>query len=88
MSNTAFKEKVATINIQEKDINAQKTALAELTQIKESQTKEAGEAQKATEERDSAFDVLYPKYTELVAYAKVLFGEDQTLEQLGIVVKR
>lgn len=88
LGNTAFKEKVATINIQEKDINAQKTALAELTQIKESQTKEAGEAQKATEERDSAFDVLYPKYTELVAYAKVLFGEDQILEQLGIVVKR
>lgn len=88
LDNEEFKAKVATINIKENDLNAQKTALAELTKIKETQAKEVGEAQKSTEKRDEAFDALYPKYTELVAYAKILFDGDQILEQLGIVVKR
>lgn len=88
LGNEKFKEKVATINIKETDLNAQKTALAELTKIKESQAKETGEAQKATETRDEALDSLYPQYLELIAYAKILFDGDQTLEQLGITVKR
>lgn len=88
LTNVEFKAKVATINIKEEDLNAQKQALASLSALKESQKKEIGEAQKATEARDEAFDTLYPHYTELVEYAKILFAGDQTLEQLGIVVKR
>lgn len=88
LGNTQLKAKVATINIKEQDLEAQKTALAELTKIKESQAKETGEAQKATETRDEALDSLYPQYLELIAYAKILFDGDQTLEQLGITVKR
>lgn len=88
LDNPELLEKVATINITEENLNAQKTALADLAKLKESQKKEASEAQKATETRDKAFDSLYPHYVELVAYAKVLFQNDQTLEMLGIVVKR
>ena len=88
LGNSDFLAKVGTINITQTDLEAQKTALQELSTLKENQKKEAGEAQKATEIRDEALDKLYPIYTELVAYAKVLFQDDQTLEALGIVVKR
>ncbi|WP_404812021.1 hypothetical protein ACIRNY_10750 [Capnocytophaga canimorsus] len=88
LSNSDFLAKVGTINITQTDLEAQKTALQELSTLKENQKKEAGEAQKATEIRDEALDKLYPSYTELVAYAKVLFQDDQILEALGIVVKR
>lgn len=88
LGNDAFKTKVATINILEKDLKTQQTALAELEKIKETQKKETGEAQKATDMRDEAFDKLYPSYTELISYAKILFEGDQTLEQLGIITKK
>lgn len=88
LSNPDLRMKLMSINIQDKDINDQKQALADLSALKESQKKETGEAQKATEARDKAFDALYVHYTELVDYAKVVFANDQTLEKLGIVVKR
>ncbi|GIJ93582.1 hypothetical protein CAPN002_08000 [Capnocytophaga stomatis] len=87
LNNSEFLEKVSTINIQENDLKAQQNALVELTQLKENQKKEIGQAQKATEMRDEAFDKIYPIYTEFVSYAKILFQNDQTLEALGIVVK-
>lgn len=88
LSNAEYSAKVATINLKKEDLEAQKTAIEELSLIKEHQTKEMGEAQKATEARDKALENLYPQYSELIAYAKILFNGDQTLEQLGIVVKR
>lgn len=87
LNNSEFLAKVNTINIQENDLKAQQNALVELSQLKENQLKEAGEAQKATELRDEAFDKIYPLYMEFVSYAKILFQNDQTLEALGIVVK-
>lgn len=88
LGNSEFLAKVGTINIKQNDLEAQKNALKELSTLKENQKKEAGEAQKATEIRDEALDKLYPLYLELVAYAKILFQDDQALETLGIVVKR
>lgn len=88
LDNPAFLEKVGTINIQETDLKAQQNSLSELTLLKENQKKEAGEAQRATELRDEAFDKLYPIYSELISYAKILFQNNQLLEALGIVVKR
>lgn len=88
LANAEFLAKVKTINIAETDLTAQQTALTELTKLKENQKKETSEAQKATEKRDVAFDEIYASYTELIAYAKVLFENDQILEQLGTVVKR
>lgn len=88
LANPDFKTKAETVNIKDPDITAQQTALEQITALKASQKKEIGEAQKATDTRDAAIDVLYPKYTELIAFAKVLFPDDQTLEKLGIVVKR
>ena len=88
LANPDFKTKAEGVNIKEADIAAMQTSLQEIAAVKNSQKKEIGEAQKATDTRDAAIDVLYPKYTELIAFAKVLFPDDQTLEKLGIVVKR
>ncbi len=88
LANADFKTIAAGINIKDAVITAQQNALVELSNLKESQKKESGEAQKATEIRDHAVDALYPKYSDLVEYAKVLFKDNQTLEKLGIVVKR
>ena len=88
LANPDFKTKAETVNIKETDILAMRTSLEEISEVKNSQKKETGEAQKATDIRDSAIDVLYPKYTQLIAFAKVLFPDDQTLEKLGIIVKR
>ncbi|OWK73663.1 hypothetical protein CBW16_09160 [Flavobacteriaceae bacterium JJC] len=88
LANPAFKAKAASVNIDDVAIGAQQTALVEISALKESQKKELGEAQRATDIRDTALDLLYPKYTQLVAFAKVLFRDDQTLEKLGIIVKR
>ncbi len=88
LANPEFKTKAATVNIDDAAIAAQQAALQEVSALKESQKKELGEAQRATDTRDAALDLLYPKYTQLVAFAKVLFPNDQTLEKLGIIVKR
>lgn len=88
LANPEFKTKVATVNIDDAAIAAQQAALQEVSALKESQKKELGEAQRATDTRDAALDLLYPKYTQLVAFAKALFPNDQTLEKLGIIVKR
>lgn len=87
-ANPNFKTTAESVNIKEADITAMQTALQEISATKESQKKEVGEAQKATDTRDAALDVLYPKYAELLAFSKVLFPDDQTLEKLGIIVKR
>lgn len=83
-----LQEKVAAINIKDNDIAVQQQAIAQLEALKVSQKKETAEAQKATETRDAALDALYPKYRDFVDYAVELFGDDQTLEKLGIVVRR
>lgn len=88
LANADFKTTAEGINIKDTVITAQQKALLELSTLKESQKKEAGEAQKATESRDHALDNLYPKYSDLIEYSKVLFKDNQTLEKLGIVVKR
>ena len=88
LANPDFKTKAETVNIKEADIIAMQTSLQEVSEIKNSQRKELGEAQKATDTRDAAIDVLYPKYTQLIAFAKVLFPDNQTLEKLGVIVKR
>lgn len=88
LANPDFKTKADAVNIKDADITAMQTSLQEVSDVKESQKKELGEAQKATDTRDGAIDILYPKYTQLIAFAKVLFKDDQTLEKLGVIVKR
>ena len=88
LANPDFKTKAEAVNIKDADITAMQTSLQEVSEIKNSQRKELGEAQKATDTRDAAIDVLYPKYTQLIAFAKVLFPDNQTLEKLGVIVKR
>lgn len=87
-SSSVYKEKVKEISLQEAEVKQQQAALTELMKIKETQKKEIALAQKATEQRDKAFDEVYQKYTELVAYVKVFFQNDQILEAFGIVTKR
>lgn len=79
---------VQKVNIGETDVDTALAQLQTLRTLKKSQRKELSEAQAATEERDTAFDHLYPLYREFVEYAKILLTDNQLLEALGIVVKR
>lgn len=88
LANPAFKTKAESVNIKEADITALQNSLQEISDLKNSQKKELGEAQKATDTRDAAVDLLYPKYTQLIAFAKVLFQDNQTLEKLGVTVRK
>lgn len=88
LANPAFKTKAEAVNIKEADITALQNSLQEVSDLKNSQKKELGEAQKATDTRDTAVDLLYPKYTQLIAFAKVLFQDNQTLEKLGVTVRK
>ena len=85
--NAALLTKVQGIGITAETVAAQIQGLADLQAIKESLTKETGEAQAATDARDRAFDALYPKYTEYIKYAKVLMPDNQLLEAIGVKVK-
>jgi hypothetical protein len=76
-----------TVGVTKAVITNQKQALDELETLKKSLRKETGEAQAATNVRDTAFDTLYPKYTEYIKYAKILLPDNQLLEALGITVK-
>lgn len=83
-----LKAEVAKISMKPADLEAQLTAISALETIKNNQKKETAEAQAATEARDLKFDEIYAKYATLVKYSKILLGNDQAIEALGIVVKR
>jgi len=83
-----LKAEVAKISMKPADLEAQLTAIAALETIKNNQKKETAEAQAATEARDLKFDEIHAKYSTLVKYSKILLGNDQAIEALGIVVKR
>ena len=76
-----------TIGINVGQAEVQKQNLVEVQNAKDSQCKEAYQAQKATDARDRAFDELYPLYSEYIQYAKVLLPNNQVLEAIGITVK-
>ncbi len=88
LNNNTFLTPMQAAGVTQDKINGITAELNAVETLKEEQKKEMGEAQKATEARDNAFDELYPQYTELIAFAKVLLEDKQTLESLGIVVKR
>ncbi len=88
LANEAFLTKMKPVGVTAKKIKTIKDDLIEVERLKEEQKKEMGEAQKATEVRDNAFDDLYPHYSELIEFAKILIEDRQRLESLGIVVKR
>lgn len=79
--------KASTVGVSDANVAAQKQALADLQNLKESQRKEAAEAQAATEARDLAFDAIYPQYTDYIQYAKILLAGNQVLEAIGMKVK-
>ena len=83
-----LKTEVAKISMKPADLEAQLNAIVALEAIKNNQKKETAEAQAATEARDLKFDEMYAKYATLVKYSKILLGNDQAIEALGIVVKR
>lgn len=83
-----LKTEVAKISMKPADLEAQLNAIVALEAIKNNQKKETAEAQAATEARDLKFDEIYAKYATLVKYSKILLGNDQAIEALGIVVKR
>lgn len=79
--------KASTVGITATVVNDQKNAINELEAIKECLKKETGEAQAATDARDSAFDEVYPLYVEYIKYAKIVLPDNQMLEALGVRVR-
>ncbi len=88
LANRNFLTKMQKVGVNSTKINQINNELKAVETIKEQQKKEMGEAQKATEERDNAFDELYPQYRELIDFAKVLLADEQMLESIGVVVER
>ncbi len=88
LANNAFLTQMQPVGVTEEKINDITQQLKAVETLKEQQKKEMGEAQKATEVRDNAFDELYPHYSKLIEFAKVLLADEQLLESLGVVVKR
>ena len=85
--NPAMQLKADTIGINTRMVGSQKQAIAGVQALKESLRDETAQAQSATEARDKAFDILYPKYTDYIKYAKILIPDNQLLEAIGVTVK-
>jgi len=83
----ALQAKVQTLGITAAIVSAQSQALLDLQTLKESLRKETAEAQAATDNRNRAFDALYPQYSEYIKYAKILLAGNQALEAIGVKVK-
>ncbi|HBG40529.1 MAG TPA: hypothetical protein DDZ96_02820 [Porphyromonadaceae bacterium] len=84
----ALLEEIPNAGVPATEVDAALAAVAALRALKEGQKKEVSEAQAATEARDKLFDELDPEYRKFIKYAKILLKDDQSLEALGIVVKR
>ena len=85
--NPALQLKANTIGITSAVVAAQKQGIAGVQALKESLRDETAQAQSATEARNKAFDILYPKYTDYIKYAKILLPDNQLLEAIGVKVK-
>ncbi len=88
LQNDAFMEKMQTVNVKEADIVKAQEEVNNVETLKQEQRQEMGEAQKATEIRDNAFDTLYPQYSDFIELAKILLEDNQLLESMGVIVKR
>jgi hypothetical protein len=78
--------KASTVGVTAQKVGEQKQALTDLDALKDLIIKEGGEATGATNDRDIAFDELYPQYSDYVKYAKLLLPDD-LLKMLGITPK-
>jgi len=87
LSTPGMLAQTSTIGITQEAVTAQQQAMTELYALKDSIIKEGGEAEKATNVRDCAFDELYPQYSDYIKYAKLLMPNDQLLEMIGVTVR-
>ena len=83
----ALQAKVQKVGITPAIVSTQSQGLLDLQKLKESLKNETAEAQAATDTRNSAFDALYPQYSEYIKYAKILLAGNQALEAIGVKVK-
>ncbi len=83
----ALQVKVQNVGITAPVVSAQSQGLLDLQKLKESLKNETAEAQAATDTRNSAFDALYPQYSEYIKYAKILLAGNQALEAIGVKVE-
>lgn len=88
LENEEFLNEIKTINIQQEEVRSMLSQLNELAKLKEAQKKETAEAQKATVERDRAFEPVFAEFSNFMAYAKVALQQEQDLEALGVIVRR
>ncbi len=85
LGSTAFKTALAKKGIVELDLEGGKIAFENLQKVRESQQKETGEAQRATQLRDECYDDLAEWLVDFRATAKVVLRTlPQLMEELGI----
>ena len=88
MSDEGYKTEMAKFGITAETLTAAQALVAAAAAALKTYTKEAGEAQQATEARDEAIDKLEEWKGDYFAILRIALAEDpQLLEVLGIVVK-
>lgn len=88
LNETDFLTKLGNFKVTTEQLNAEKTAIENLKQLRNEATAEKGQAQEATRLRNAKLDELDDYTTELKAIAELsLEGQPQLLEKLGIVVR-
>lgn len=83
-----FSTQAASIGITPEVTSEMLKKLTALHALKKSQSKEAAEAQQATEARNIAFGELKEIYCNFTALAKLVLKNNQALEAMGVVVRR
>lgn len=88
VNDTLAQSELIKLNTTIEEITGMKTKLTELKKAKMNQSKEKGEAQRATELRDKKFDNMESWYTRFEGIARIAFADTpQKLEILGIFVR-
>lgn len=83
-----FVAKLARFKVTTERLNAEKTIIENLRQLRNEATVEKGQAQEATRLRNEKLEELDDYTTELKAIAEIaLEGRPQLLEKLGVVVR-
>lgn len=87
LADPAVQAELATVGLTLSALQDAKTLIDAAEDAWNTQKKEAGEAQAATQTRNAALKALRTAYGDLIAVARVAFADDgQKLERMGIVV--
>ena len=87
LADADIKTDLATVGITLTELQSGQALFTTADAAWHAQKKEAGEAQEATQARDTALDALQDAFSDFLVIARVAFEDDaQKLERMGIVV--